>query len=189
MTSIEHGLSHLTSRQVAIIMVIITLLIPYNAQFQGGQRSGDEWVVDVTIMAILWVLFPSHWGPNTGAFGSRGGGLQLLDPVIIINTLPLWIMNMLFAIQVIRFRQGDASKKSAIACAILTLVFPLLSALTGWSYVIEYISFTGNFVYIGPIPVQLIAGLVLVRFSENWHVTTPWKEVKAEEWWNEEHSR
>ena len=187
MTGIRNRLRELTNTQVAIIMTIVTLLIPYNALFQGGHRTGDEWVVDVTIMAVLWVQFPSYWDSNTGAFGSRGGGLRLLDPIIIINTLPFWIVNLLFAIQAIRFRKGDASNTSTIACGILTLALPLLSVLTGWSYVIEYTSFTGNLVYIGPIPVQLITGLLLVRFSKHWRVITPWeKEGEDEEWWNEQ---
>jgi hypothetical protein len=97
---------------------------------------------------------------------------------------------MLFAIQVIRFRKGDASKKSTIICGILTLVFPMLSVLTAWSYVMEYVSFTGNFVYVGPIPVQLITGLLLVRLSKQWRVTKPWdEEGNDREWWDGQRSQ
>jgi hypothetical protein len=188
---IELRLQRLTLNQIVALMILVTLVFPVTALWQGGHRSGEEWIVDVSIIAVLWIYLPPYWDMNSGAFGVWGGGLHILNPSATIITLILTIFNLIFAVQVIRFCKGEASKRSALVSGLLSLVLPLLMAWQAYSmYVIEFMLGTGLFVYVGPIPIQLIIGLVLMRFAGPWKIDTIWDDdVKEQsEWWEDEQS-
>lgn len=181
----------LTNRQIILVMLFVTLVFPVTSSWQGGSGTGEEWIVDVSIIAVTWIYLPSYWDMNHSAFGVSGGGLHILNPSAMIMSLIFSIFNLIFAFQVIRFCKGKASKRSTLVSGVLTLVLPLLMAWQAYSMsVIEFMVGTGNFVYVGPIPIQLIVGLILMRFSGPWSIETPWEgegEDKSE-WWKKEQS-
>jgi hypothetical protein len=189
---LSEELRELTIRQISVIMLIVTFVSPMVAQWHGGHHFGEEWIVDVSIIAVLWVYLPSYWDMNTGAFGIMGGGLHILNPSATVLSLMFTIFNLIFAYQVIRFCKGETSKRSAIIPGVLSLVLPLLMAWQGYSmYVIEFMLGTGSFVYIGPIPIQLIVGLILMRLFGPWEIETPWEEEDKvkQEWWETDESK
>lgn len=186
---IKERFKNLTIRQIILAMLFVTLVFPVTSSFHGGHRTGEEWIVDVSIIAVTWIYLPSYWEMNRGAFGVWGGGLHVLNPSAMILSLIFSIFNLIFAFQVLRFCKGEASKRSAFVSGLLTLVLPLLMAWQAYSmYVIEFMVGTGNFVYVGPIPIQLIVGLILMRFSGPWSIETPWEgeDVEQSDWWKKE---
>ena len=141
--------------QVTFIMLIVTLVAPLVALWQGGTESE----IDVSIIAITWVFLPLHWDNNVAAFGVYGGGLHLLNPAVILNTSILWIFNALFTLYVIRYYQERTSKRFVLLLGGLTLLLPLINVLMA----VDYLWKRRLLVYIGPIPIQLIVGLLLIR--------------------------
>ncbi len=185
----KNRIHSLTQQQIIGIILFVTLALPVMSMFHGGTRTGEEWVVDISLVAITWIYLPDHWNENSGTMGAMGGGFHILEPAVMLSTSLLCIFNILFAIQVVRFCKGDASKKSALLSGVLTLILPVLMAWQAYSwYLQEYIQQTENFVYVGPIPIQLIIGLLLIRFAGPWNVKGPWKDSESEQdkWWNKE---
>ena len=85
-----------------------------------------------------------------------------------------------------RFCENRASKRAGLLIGGLSLLLPSLQALMGVDYVMDFFYGTGIFVYVGPIPVQLIIGLILMRFAGPWKVQVPWDEEDSGSWWDKD---
>jgi hypothetical protein len=97
-------------------------------------------------------------------------GFQFLNYWALSMGVPLGFFNILFAFQVIRYTREEAGRMSTLIAGCLTLVFPFLSlAMT-----LPYMIMNSYFVYIGPIPIQLIIGLLLMKMARRPEPTTPW---------------
>lgn len=189
---ITQHLRNMTIKQITFVMLIVTLVFPVVALWQGGHRTGEEWIVDVTVIAVLWIYLPSYWDMNHGAFGIWGGGLHILNPSATILSLVFTIFNLVFAVQVIRFCKKEASRRSALIPGVLSLLLPLLMAWQAYDmYVIEFMMGTEILVYIGPIPIQIIVGLILMRFAGPWESVEIWDDDTKEQmdWWKKEESK
>ncbi|MHA1907583.1 MAG: hypothetical protein ACW98Y_09845 [Candidatus Thorarchaeota archaeon] len=179
----------ITVNQIIAIMIFVTLVFPVMVVWQGGTRSGDEWIVHVTLLAVTWIYLPPYWDMNSGAFGVMGGGLHILNPSATLLSLIMTIFNILFAIQVIRFCKNESSRRAALVPGVLSLVLPLLMAWQAYSmYVIEFMLGTGIFVYIGPVPIQLIVGIFFMRFAGPWKDAVIWDDSRKEQsdWWDKD---
>ena len=146
-------------KQSAIIITLVTIIPPYTVFLLGF--GGHDHRVSTAVYALLWAIDPP------GTFG-----LQVLNGPALSMGIPLGIFNILFAFQVVRYTREEVGKTSTLLAGVLTLVLPLLSLILTLPYMITY----SQFVYIGPIPIQLITGLVLMRVARQPDLTQPWDE-------------
>lgn len=95
--------------------------------------------------------------------------------------IPLYIFSILYIRQIVRFFYGISSRDSALMCGLLSILFPTLvgigaSVLLGLPY--------RSYLYIFPIPVQFLAGLVfLYRFREPENVSAWSGQFMDWSWW------
>ena len=146
-------------KQSALIMTLVTAIPPYTVYLLGF--GGHDHRVHTAVYALLWAIDPP------GA-----SGLQVLNGPALSMGIPLGFFNILFALQVVRYTREEVGKTSTLIAAALTLVLPLLSLIVTLPYMITY----SQFVYIGPIPIQLITGLLMMRAVRQPDPTQPWDD-------------
>lgn len=146
-------------KYASIIMVLATVVPPYTTFLYGF--SGHDGHVSIAMYALFWAIYPPV---------SSIGGLHVLDYYSLTAGLSLGFFNIIFAFQVIRFIRGKASKKSTLVAGALTLVLPIISLIAALPNMLS----SGAFVYIGPIPIQLATGLLLMHFAGPKEITSPW---------------
>ncbi|MFX1331820.1 MAG: hypothetical protein ACFE9W_09700 [Promethearchaeota archaeon] len=180
---IYHDLYGVSPGVIAAVMGVLTLLTPYAIL--------PSWL----ILGVLGYpsVYPEHdfmysllW-----AFDSRVGnaGLQsfvFFNPALLWATFPLSICNIIFALKVVKYYQGRASKDSVLRWACAALLIPVLALFV---YMIEYL-FNPTIVfgpYYGPIPIQIAVGLFILYHFHAPELVTPWTNPeKDESWFNEE---
>jgi len=153
----ERFAGRLNWKQAAIIMALVTLIPPYTTFLLGF----SEYRVYAAVYAILWAIDPP------GAFG-----FQILTSEALSMGPILGIFNILFAIQVVRYTKEETGKMGTLIVGCLTLFLPLTSLLVTLPFMIM----NSYFVYIGPIPIQLIVGLFLMKAARKPEPTQPWEE-------------
>ncbi|MHA1663299.1 MAG: hypothetical protein ACTSVR_08605 [Candidatus Thorarchaeota archaeon] len=149
----------LSWKHASIIMVLATVVPPYSTALFG--IFGDDYHVSISTYALLWVIYPSEAGVS---------GLQVLNYYALYSGLSLGFFNIVFAFQVIRFIRGTASKRNTLFAGVLTLFIPTLFFIAAGSAMLSARVFT----YIGPVPIQLATGFLLMRFAGPKEITTPW---------------
>ncbi len=153
----ERFAGKLNWKQAAIIMILMTLIPPYTTFLLGF----SEHRVYAAVYALLWAINPP------GAMG-----FQILNYSALSMGIPLGIFNIIFAIQVVRYAREKAGKMSTLLAGCLTLFLPLTSLLVTLPFMIM----NSYFIYIGPIPIQLITGLFLMKTARKPEPTQPWEE-------------
>lgn len=149
----------LIRKYASIIMVLATVVPPYTTFLYGfGGHNGH---VSIAMYALFWAIYPP---------ASSIGGLQILTYYSLTAGLSLGFFNIIFAFQVIRYIRGTASKKSTLVAGALSLVLPIISLIAALPNMLA----SGAFVYIGPIPVQLATGLLLMHLAGPKEITSPW---------------
>lgn len=184
---IREKIEALTSRQVALIMLFVTLFIPTNNLMGPGHMQANEFVVGVRVTALIWTLDISYWIINLQV-GISIADFSILDPYSMFAAVIYSVFNIVFAVQVVRFCRGQTSKRLTVFVGMLTLLFPLVFS-PYWYYqeILAFIERSGLLLYIGPLPIQLIIGLIIMRYAGPWKVTEPWEGGHArEDWWKEE---
>ena len=151
----------LIRKYASLIMALATVVPPYAIFLNGFGGYEGHMSVDVTTYALFWAIYP----PASGV-----GGLHVLTYVSLTSSLSLGFFNIIFAFQVIRYIKGKTRKKSTLVAGALTLVLPIISLLAAWPVMISL----GFFVYIGPIPIQLATGLLLMHLAGPKEITSPW---------------
>ena len=150
---------------IAIIMLIVTLLVPYGFILEGFFVS-SVWSGPV-LYSFIWVYQMNSYY----AFG-----LRILFPDIIA-TLPLCVLNIVYALWIVRCYQAKSTKYMAIMIGILSILLP--------TAIIFYI--TSLFAYatvIFPIPIQFVIGLVILWRIEGPEVISPWSGMRLDlSWW------
>ena len=155
----ERFTGKLNWKQASIIMTLVTVIPPYTTFLLGF----GEFEVYAAVYALLWAINPP------GAFG-----LQILNSEALSMGLPLGVFNILFAIQVVKYAKEEAGKMSTLLAGCLTLILPLTSLLITLPFMIM----NSYFVYIGPIPIQLITGLFLMKAARTPEPSQPWEEAE-----------
>ncbi len=141
------------------IMVIATLITPFGVYFQSLNDS----TISVSVNAILWGTLPEY----------NVSGSIIYDSYIIIGRgLFYGIFNIWFGFEVIRYFKDHTRKREAIIAGVLSIVYPLALAITSW----QWISYSDTFVYIGPIPIQLVIGLLLMKYFGEAQLHEPWSD-------------
>ncbi|MFW9843184.1 MAG: hypothetical protein ACFFEV_01280 [Candidatus Thorarchaeota archaeon] len=152
----------LVSKYATVIMALATLIPPFMTIFHGlSGHDGHLTGVSVTTYALFWAIYPPTSSPS---------GLQVMTYYSLSAGLPLGFFNIIFAFQVIRFIRGRSSKRKTLVVGALTFVIPIISLIIALPAMISF----GVFVYIGPIPIQLAIGLILMHFAGPKEVTSPW---------------
>ena len=144
-------------------MILITLFIPYAALywFTIFLPVGMEAIVGVGIYAILWAYFPDH--RNYARF-------QIFTPGVVMGSVILGIFNILFGLVVVRYCKGKTRKMSVILSALLTFLFPIYQAFLYLPHLFELEILE----YIGPIPIQVIAGFIIAKRYGPQEIDSPW---------------
>ncbi len=184
---IRKRIEALTPKQVALIMLFVTLFIPTNNLAGSGHMQANEFVIGVRVVALVWTLELSYWIINSQV-GISIADFSILNPYSMLAAVVYSVFNIVFAVQVVRFCRNQTSKRLTIFVGMLTLLFPLVFS-PYWYYqeILAFIERSGLLLYIGPLPVQLIIGLIIMRYAGPWKLTKPWEEGHArEDWWKEE---
>lgn len=149
---------------IAILMFTVTLLSPSGFV----PERGFPW-----FSPVLYSLF---WVYEFGPYGVPGFRLFNYDLII---TLPLCILNVVYALWIVRHYQGKSSKYSAAMIGLLGVSLP--------TFLVLY--FTGIFLspwFIYPIPIQFIAGLLILWRIEGPEVISPWSGMRLDlSWWKQ----
>ncbi len=98
----------------------------------------------------------------------------LVNPIIF---LPLTLLNILYAICIVRYYQAKSSKNSVLILGLLSLILPtvIVLYLTG---------LFGEFVIVYPVPIQFIVGLIIMWKIEGPEVISPWFGMRLNlSWW------
>ncbi len=166
---------------VLIAWILITLLVPFSVYFYiiAGSMSAFGYSMPY---ALLWTYIP--YGANldlvgTSIFGlflsvdpnSIFSGLHILNPLLMMWAPIFGGFNILFAVQVVRYTKGKSSLRKTIVASLLTLAIPLYQIIIFVPYMLSL----GYLRIIGPIPIQLIVGLILVRRYGSKPLTSPWE--------------
>lgn len=178
---IKKRIQSLTIKQISLIMLFATLFLP-TANLQGPTSvQANEYIMGVRVTALIWAMDISYWIINSQV-GISITGFSILDPdpFWMLITLIYSAFDVVFAIQVVRFCRNQTSKRLALLAGVLTIVFPMIfnpyGAYLGIQDMIDFIMRSGLLLYIGPLPIQLIIGLVIMRYAGPWKLTKPWQE-------------
>jgi hypothetical protein len=181
MSRIKDFIAKLSPLSVSTIYIVVTLFCPIviTSIGGGGDSEGNNWV-DLAIVALTWTYFPPSGNWNPMGLGVEGYGFFFLNPSVFINTFPISFLSFLFAVQVIRFRMGEASQKQTLQLGVLSILPPTLWGLMGYVVVFQSKLFT----YVGPIPIQLLLGYLFMRYSLNWKTDKLFEDdEKVKNWW------
>ena len=169
-----------TTNQTILVLLLVTLFVPTMVFWPGGpggDTSGDFWIANACILAVTWMILPSHWEGYQGAFGINGGGFYFLEPTVIILSMIFIIFNFLFAIQVYRFCKGGTSKRGALIPGVIGMILPLFVTWQPFfMFVLERTVGTKLFLYAIPIPIQFLVGIILMKYGGPWDGIRLWEE-------------
>lgn len=136
-------------RVITVFMILLTVIVPFG-YLPPGSAIFCSFVseMETGIYGLLWFFgFAIDFGYGYGGFHVLRVGLTILAIV-------LSIFNILFAREIVRYYQGKTSQKQVVFIGVVSLIYPNLFTLIP---VPLYI-----FGIIWPIPIQFIAGLILL---------------------------
>ncbi|MBN2229105.1 MAG: hypothetical protein JW779_05885 [Candidatus Thorarchaeota archaeon] len=180
MNRIKTTIVNLSPLTVATIYTIVTLLCPIMiTSFSMGNDYLDNRWIDLVVVALAWSYFPASGNSNPMGFGVEGYGLFFLNPSVFINTITFTFLSILFAVQVVRFRMGQAERKQTLQLGALSILPAAVWGLMGYYPVI----WSGLYIYVGPIPIQLLLGYIFMRFSTRWRTDILFEDEEVKNWW------
>ncbi len=159
---------------IAFFMILITLIVPLGVIPFGGFNvfGGGYGYFEFTIYSIIWSY--SHWM----FFQSSMISLFILTNIWI--TLPFTLFNIVYVWKIIRYFRGNCTRFSVVWVGMLSLIFPTLFAL----FLRGMNDLAAGFVFIGPIPIQFIVGLIFMFKIEGPEMTSPWRgDLGDRSWW------
>jgi hypothetical protein len=170
----------LFTKSVLIGWILITLFTPF-AVFYYVLAGNMASMGPNIIYALLWAYIPSANLDlaGTSIFGiflpidpsSVFYGFHILNPLVLLWAPVNGFFNILFAVQVIRYIQDKTSMKKTIIAGVLTFTIPLYQAFL----FLPHLLMIGHPYYIGPIPIQLVVGLLIARKYGPKSVDAPWE--------------
>ena len=128
------------------------------------------------IMFVISIVFPFGIIPGEQFF-PISLIFVFVNPIIF---LPATILNILFAVWIVRYYQAKSSKDSVYVLGILSVILPsiLMLYLTGLSMVIY------------PIPIQFLTGIILLWKFVGPYVITPWSGMRLYlTWWKRQNPK
>jgi len=144
---------------VAIGAGLLVLLIAVLSPFLFISSFGHDGRLDVTMYTLLW-----YW--SIGLSGSIH--FYLHDAWAIVQYLPFVGFRFPFAYLMMRYYKGKTTGERLILAGILGETPPYLA-----SFSLHLGSILSQFV--GPLPLHLLAGLILVKLKPPPTITSPWE--------------
>ncbi|MDF1537985.1 MAG: hypothetical protein P1Q69_03690 [Candidatus Thorarchaeota archaeon] len=131
----------LSEQDVTRLIIVLTAFAPFGT-FSHGTKYAYETIIYSFIVTLRF-------------YNGEFVAIQILDFWNLFTTSLIGIITIIFGVQIIKYIRGDASKWSVYLLGGLTLVIPIgLVIVTGIHDLL---------VYQGPIPIQMIVGLLIVR--------------------------
>ena len=167
-------------KSILIMWILITLFAPFAIFF--WMIVGNTAAIGDIVYAFLWAYIPegaSNDISGPSIFGIRlpieptsiFSGFHILDP-LVLQWVPIFGMfNIFFAVQVVRHTQEKVSFRQVLIIGLLTLAFPLYQTIIYGSQILRYESYF----YAGPIPIQLIIGLIIAKKYGPKPLEAPWE--------------
>lgn len=158
---------------IAFFMILISFvapigIIPFNAWIVLGGGYGNP---SLMIYSLIWFYTPDLYIP-----------FSLMPLFFLINiwfTIPLTIFNLAYIRQVVHYYRGKCTRYSAIWIGMLSVTIPTLFTLA-----VTGLLTPGSFVFIGPIPIQFITGLIFLYKIPGPDMTSPWRgDLTDRHWW------
>lgn len=173
--------SSLLPTSVFVTWILITLFAPF-ADFYYTIAGNMASMGHNIIYALLWAYMPysaNHDLGGTSIFGiilpvdpgSMFYGFHILNPLILLWIPVFGFSTILFGVQVIRYIQDKTSMRKTIIAGLLTFAIPLYQIYL----FAPHLLLIGDPFYIGPIPIQLIVGILLVRKYGPKPLDKPWE--------------
>jgi vacuolar-type H+-ATPase subunit I/STV1 len=174
--SVRHVLNKRERAAVAVVSAS-ALMAPWGVVVYSIVGSGIDhtYVVRVSILALLWAIVP---------FGVGDPQLLILDPLWMLMSALFGVFNILFAIWFARYYRQTASTRSTVFLGSLTLLVPSILAAVAWVGLPPDVA---PGVYMGPVPVQLALGLLLMYLVKRDRMSEPWGDsLASSEWWEKD---
>ena len=144
-------LRNLTPVQAGLIMLFMTLLVPFLVTIAYSERNGGIDIYGIVFIATLWGI---------GPIGSSDIQFHVFLLYDIIPTFLLSVPNIVFSGQVVRYLMGETSYKCTLIFGILGFLFPFIITFNLMIAILLY----GYLAYAGPLPFQIIIGLILMNY-------------------------
>lgn len=129
------------------IIILTTLFAPFGVYFFSLSHS----TIIVSVHSLLWGIMPGE---------SRGIGYLLVESYLIVGRgLFYGIFNIWFGIEVIRHFKDYNRRRMVLISGAISMIYPIFLAILSWRWLI----YSATFVYLGPIPIQLVVGLSLSK--------------------------
>jgi hypothetical protein len=136
-----------------MIMVLVTALAPVTISNVTHTVNDVTVVSGYSIIALVWSIWPEGMPLIEG--------VQILNLYDIIQNIPFTGLTLLYCWFFLRYAYGQTEKKFVYLTAILSI---LLSSVIGILAIISRFLVLDLFLYDGPIPIQFIIGLILLRY-------------------------
>jgi len=163
---------------IGFIMAIITLITPIGIVLTNGILTAlVGWIEEPFIYGLLWIFDLSYYGSYYFY------NIRIFDLLHMWYLIPLSIFSILYVRQIIRYYFGRSSRESALTVGILGVIFPSLLWLLA-SFRLGLFVGILDFGIILPVPIQFIAGYILLRKYEGPEVISPWSGQFIDwSWW------
>ena len=155
-----------------LLMLFMALFVPFFAAPAISSGNGSM-KIDGIVFAAAW------WG--FGLVGSLNIQIFSFDSNSIIIGFFLSLPNIVFSVQIARFLMGKTPYQDTLVFGILGLLFPLVITLSSLLMVLR----SGYLAYAGPLPFQIIMGMILMKYLGPPAEIQEESEEYYEELWNE----
>jgi len=157
-------------------MVLTTVFAPI-AAIPMTSTTDEITTTSNVLSALVW-----HLGKSLGweGWGIKVGELSMFSPGVMMSDMLWTLPTVPFAYLVIRYLEGRSSKTSVYITGVLSIIIPLVLGILSMSALLD----RGFMVYGGPIPIQLIIGLLLVEGrAPQEKEPSPIDEKLKDHWW------
>ena len=145
---------------IAVLMIITTLVAPCGIVPSEMGPFGRYWY----LYSLVWLYSSGSPFPP---------GFWFLNYNLLI-TLPLCMLQVVFAIWIVRYYQSKTTKYTAMTIGLLSILLPTILVLY----------FSSLVVVIYPIPIQFIIGLIILWRIDGPEVISPWSGMRLDlSWW------
>ena len=139
------------------------------------ERYGVSPGIIAMIMILTSLIVPFGFIPNFG--------IPIFLAMIFILPylfIPLTLLNILYALGIVRYYQAKNSKDLAVVLGLLSIILP-----TG--LILYFSALAGYVIVIYPIPIQFIVGIFILWKFEGPEVISPWSGMRLDlSWWKRE---
>ena len=169
--AVSTGRRKLSPRTIVVIMALVALFVPF-----AMQVTINPWDSYIALIAMTWQLQPYYWNPY-----------YLFDPLLLIMTIPMAGLRLVFVGMIHRLYKVKTTRRRV---GIIAIAAELQFVTIGYTpYIIMYLLlpyYSPYFPIVIPIPLLLVLGVILFRFSPPPGEPSVWRDDDKEGYWWEE---